>query len=229
MKRNLTIFILFFTYLFSSHSVAGEYKATSVRQSSVPENEVLAVVDEYETTDFQQAPAPEEEIHLAYETDLTNETSGQYKLGPGDKLKIIIFGHENLSGEFSLDGSGRVSLPLIKKIQAGGLSVAELESLIIARLSPDYLVNPKVSVEILNYRPFYIIGEVKNPGQYPYTSGMTVLTAVALAGGYTYRAKTTKAFITHTQHRDKSKQAGVQSTEISPGDVIEIPEKYWLF
>ncbi len=161
-------------------------------------------------------------------TESTSENI-QYQLGAGDKIKVVVFGHSDLSGEFQLDGNGRISLPLVKEIQAAGLSVPELETAITSRLSPDYLINPKVSIEVLNYRPFYIIGEVKNPGQYPYVSGMTVLTAVALAGGYTYRAKTNKALITHAQHLVKNKQAANRDSEISPGDVIEIPEKYWLF
>lgn len=152
-----------------------------------------------------------------------------YQLGSGDQIKVTIFGHPDLSGQFSIDGSGRVSLPLIKDVQAEGLSVTALEEAIVAKLSPDYLLNPKVSIEVLNYRPIYIIGEVKNPGRYAYVSGMTVLTAVALAGGYTYRAKTTKAFITHSKHISDNKETVVQDTVVLPGDVIEIPEKYWLF
>lgn len=156
-------------------------------------------------------------------------SNSQYHLGTGDKIKVNVFGHADLSGEFELDGSGRISLPLIKEVQAAGLTVPELEDTITAKLSPDYLLNPKVSVEVLNYRPIYIIGEVKNPGRYSYVSGMTILTAVALAGGYTYRAKTTKAFITHAQHIRKNKKTATQDAEVLPGDVIEIPEKYWLF
>lgn len=161
-------------------------------------------------------------------TESTSKAA-QYQLGAGDKIKVIVFGHSDLSGEFQLDGSGRISLPLIKEIQASELTVADLAAAITSRLSPDYLIDPKVSIEVLNYRPFYIIGEVKNPGQYSYVSGMTVLTAVALAGGYTYRAKNSKALITHAQHLREDKQIAQQDTEILPGDVIEIPEKYWLF
>lgn len=166
-------------------------------------------------------------LHVAA-TESTSETP-QYRLGAGDKIKVIVFGHNDLSGEFQLDGNGRISLPLLKEIQASELTVTGLETAITSRLSPDYLIDPKVSIEVLNYRPFYIIGEVKNPGKYSYVSGMTVLTAVALAGGYTYRAKNNKALITHAQHLLKDKQVAQQDTEILPGDVIEIPEKYWLF
>lgn len=160
---------------------------------------------------------------------ITPPIQASYELGSGDRIKVTVFGHPDLSGEFAIDGSGRVSLPLIKDVQAAGLSVTEFEEAVVAKLSPDYLINPKVSVEVLNYRPIYIIGEVKNPGRYAYVSGMTVLTAVALAGGYTYRAKTTKAFITHARHVSENKQTVDQDAVVLPGDVIEIPEKYWLF
>lgn len=157
--------------------------------------------------------------------------SGQYYLGTGDRVKVTVFGHPDLSGEFQLDCNGRISLPLIKEVQSTGLSVIELKTSITEKLSPDYLINPKVSVEVLNYRPFYIIGEVKKPGQFPYVSGMTVLTAVALAGGYTYRAKTDKALITPPQSLNAGKAVaekveGGRHTLIKPGEVIEIPEKY---
>ena len=161
-------------------------------------------------------------------TESTGETV-QYQLGAGDRIRVVVFGQADLSGEFQLDGNGRISLPLLREIKAAGLTVSELESTITSKLTPDYLINPKVSIEVLNYRPFFIIGEVRNPGQYPYVSGMTVLTAVALAGGYTYRAKDNKALITHAQHLTKNKNVGTRDTEILPGDIIEIPEKYWLF
>ncbi len=163
---------------------------------------------------------------------LASETTNkfiQYQLGTGDKIKVVIYGQNDLSGEFKLDGSGRISLPLLNEIQAAGLTVAELESKIVTRLSPDYLIDPKVNIEVIKYRPFFIIGEVKNPGQYPYVSGMTVLTAVALAGGYTYRAKANKALITHVKHLAKNQRDANRDTDILPGDIIEIPRKRWLF
>ena len=169
------------------------------------------------------------ENNISSDEVITPPIQASYELGSGDRIKVTVFGHPDLSGEFAIDGSGRVSLPLIKDVQAAGLSVTEFEEAVVAKLSPDYLINPKVSVEVLNYRPIYIIGEVKNPGRYAYVSGMTVLTAVALAGGYTYRAKTTKAFITHARHVSENKQTVDQDAVVLPGDVIEIPEKYWLF
>ncbi|MEM7293765.1 MAG: polysaccharide biosynthesis/export family protein, partial [Pseudomonadota bacterium] len=89
---------------------------------------------------------------------------GEYRLDSGDQVKVTVFGHPDLSGEFEIDGSGRVSLPLIRIVQAKGLTATELEQEITNKLKPDYLKNPKVSVEVQEHRPFYIIGEVKTPG-----------------------------------------------------------------
>lgn len=151
----------------------------------------------------------------------------EYRLGPGDKVKITVFGQEDLSGEFIVDGSGQLSLPLIKNVKALGLSQQELEESITQKLKPDYLKNPQVSVQVLDYRPFYIIGEVKNPGSYPYVNGMLVVNAVAMAGGYTYRAKKKKAHIIRGNDQAKEKQQANPTTEVLPGDVIEIPERFF--
>ena len=148
-----------------------------------------------------------------------------YRLGSGDKIKVTVFGHEDMSGEFSVAGNGAVSLPFIGSVKAGGRTISELERIIVKRLTPDYLKNPRVSVEVLNFRPFDIIGEVTKPGSYPYRSGMTVINAVAMAGGFTYRAK---------ENSFRIKRAGSSKTEtakrntvVFPGDVIEVLERWF--
>ena len=103
----------------------------------------------------------------------------------------------------------------------------ELEERIIDKLRPDYLLNPQVSVEVLNYRPFYILGEVRVPGSYAYVNGMTVVNAVAMAGGFTYRAKETEVVIIRANDPSKSKARASQETTVLPGDVIEIPERFF--
>jgi protein involved in polysaccharide export with SLBB domain len=150
-----------------------------------------------------------------------------YTLGPGDKLRITVFGHEDLSGEFDVDGAGEISLPLIRNVKAQGLTPAQLEQVIAERLSPEYLVNPSVSVEVLNYRPFYIYGEVTKPGSYPYVNGMTVVNAVALAGGFTYRARTGRVRIIHANDPSRTPVDAEKDTPVLPGDVIEVPERYF--
>lgn len=149
-----------------------------------------------------------------------------YRLGSGDKLRVIVFGEEDLSGEFDVTGSGMVSLPLIGQVRAQGLTVDEFENAIRTSLMNGYLKNPRVSVEVLNYRPFYIIGEVNSPGQYPYTSGMTVLNAVAVAGGYTYRANEDRVYITRGDGEEEA-YAADQTVKVLPGDVIRVPERFF--
>ncbi len=169
-------------------------------------------------------------ICLAWSTPAPAAVDGErpeYKLGSGDKVKITVFGHDDLSGRFLVGGTGDVALPLIGKIRAGGLTVEELEARIVGALKPDYLKNPRVSIEVLNYRPFYIIGEVKQPGSYPYVSGMTVVNAIALAGGYTYRARENRIYVTHAADSTSIKRPADHDTIILPGDVIEVPERFF--
>ena len=120
---------------------------------------------------------------------LRQKLSPAIVLDPAIELRVTVFRHEDLSGEFQLDGEGYFALPLVGEIKGGGKVARELENDIeTAFKEGGYLVSPQVSLEVLNYRPFYILGEVNQPGSYPYVNGMTVINAVALAGGYTYRA-----------------------------------------
>lgn len=150
-----------------------------------------------------------------------------YRLDAGDRVRLTVYGEPNLTGEFGLDGAGRVGVPLIGTVRAGGLSAAELEQRIADRLSPDYLKDPKVTVEVVTYRPFYIVGEVKSPGSYPYVNGMTAINAVALAGGFTYRARET-SFVIDRDTKGAARQIAAQpGSEVLPGDVVIVPERYF--
>lgn len=164
---------------------------------------------------------------IAFMSNADAEQDLEYTLGPGDKLRATVFGHPDLSGQFLVDGSGKISFPLIGDVEAGGRTVRELERLIINKLKPDYLKSPNVSVDVLNYRPFYIIGEVKNPGSYPYVNGMVVINAIALAGGYTYRAREDRLYITRAKDPERKKQPVNQEAVVFPGDVIEVPERFF--
>ncbi len=154
--------------------------------------------------------------------------SPDYRLGNGDKVRITVFGQQDLTGEYFVDGSGMLAFPLIGQVKAGGLTASELERAIANKLKPNYLKNPDVSAVVLTYRPFYIVGEVKTPGSYPYVSGMTVINAVALAGGFTYRAKESSFYLTR-QEKDGSKKRveASQETPVQPGDVITVRERYF--
>lgn len=155
-----------------------------------------------------------------------DDTASDYQLAAGDRIRITVYGHDDLSGEFQLDGNGNIALPLIQNVAAGGRTPRELEQTITDRLQPDYLRNPLVSVEVVTQRPFYILGEVGAPGSYPYAAGITVVKAAALAGGFTYRANTKKVRITRDGNAEPIERASLQS-EIKPGDVIEVPERFF--
>ncbi|KAB7741345.1 polysaccharide export protein [Parvibaculum sedimenti] len=149
-----------------------------------------------------------------------------YVLGAGDKLRVIVYGEQDLSGEFDVTGTGKVSLPLVGQVQAAGLTLDQFEKETRDKLSQGYLTNPKVSAEVLNYRPFYILGEVDKPGQYPYTSDMTVLNAIAVAGGYTYRANNDTVYITRGNGAEAQYPAS-QQVKVLPGDVVRVPERFF--
>jgi protein involved in polysaccharide export with SLBB domain len=155
------------------------------------------------------------------------EDISSYKLGPGDALRVQVFRHEDLSGEFDVDGEGYLSMPLVGEILGGGRTARQLENEIeIALKSGGYLVDPQVSIEVLNYRPFYIIGEINNPGSFEYVNGMTVINAVALAGGFTYRADQDDIIISRGGSNGPKIQAQFD-TEVLPGDIVEVTERFF--
>ena len=150
-----------------------------------------------------------------------------YTLGSGDELRVIVFDEEDLSGEFVVDGGGAVSLPLIGEVRAEGRTVREFQSAVADALRGDYLNDPRVSVEVLNYRPFYILGEVENSGEYPYTDGLTVMNAVATAGGFTYRANTRRVFIRRAGAAGEIEVPLTSDLLVQPGDTIRIAERFF--
>ncbi len=146
----------------------------------------------------------------------------EYRLGPGDKLQITVFGNQDLSGPVVVSPEGKISLPLLGDMQAENRTVPELGAALRQRLDRDYIVNAQVTVEVANYRPFYILGEVQKPGNYPYAVGLDVRQAVAVAGGFTRRAATSNFEVvreTPNGRRAYSLQAGDQ---VLPGDTIEV-------
>lgn len=162
-----------------------------------------------------------------YDVPIASGTPQEYKLGPGDQVHIVVFNQQSLTGDYQVDGSGKMAFPLIGTVQAGGKTANQLEKDIAGKLSPDYLKDPNITVEVLKYRPFYIVGEVKNPGSYPYVDGMSVINAVALAGGFTYRAKEDDFFIRRNEDPNKQKEEAHQNTPVAPGDVIIVRERYF--
>jgi len=166
--------------------------------------------------------------HAAAETTPPSfSASGPYILGPNDKVRVKVYGEADITGEYEVDGNGNVSIPLAGRIRAAGLTTKQLEGAIRSALSKGIVRNPNVNVDVATYRPYYILGEVKNSGEYPYKVGLTVLDAVATAGGFTYRANERKVYL---------RRAGVGVEEeytldapvlVFPGDNIRIPERYF--
>lgn len=148
-----------------------------------------------------------------------------YELGAGDKVRVTIFDEPDLSGEFELDGGGAFSLPLLGPVQAMKLSPRALEARLEAMLGDGWLIRPRAAVEVLSYRPFYIMGEVNTPGSYPYRAGLTVLNAAALAGGFTYRADEDDIDISRGEDGAKRDFPAAVDTFVQPGDVIRIRER----
>ncbi|HWD26177.1 MAG TPA: polysaccharide biosynthesis/export family protein [Rhizomicrobium sp.] len=145
-----------------------------------------------------------------------------YRLGVGDKIHITVFDETDLSGDFQVDATGTVRLPLIGQVKAGGLTAHQLETQIANALAQGYLNDPKVAVEISDYRPFYVVGEVLKPGQYSFANGLTASSAIALAGGYTPKAVQSVIYVRHQGENTEHRMAATDSTAIRPGDVVRI-------
>jgi len=156
-----------------------------------------------------------------------NGVHESYRLGTGDKVKITVFGQTDLSGEFVVDDQGIMQLPLIGQVKAAGLTISDFQRSVTSKFADGYLRDPRVSVEVINYRPVYIIGEVNKPGEYPYVNGMSILNAVALAGGYTYRADETIVHIQRNGTGAEVKYPADDTTIIYPGDIIRVTERFF--
>ena len=150
--------------------------------------------------------------------------SANYMLGAGDKIKLRVDDEESLSDEYEIDGQGQISFPLIGTVQCGGKTPRQLENAIRKKLADGYILNPRVSIEVLNYRPFYILGEVNNPGSYPYVNGMTAFNAIALAGGYTYRAD--EDFV-ELKRGNSAKKRVPLTIQVLPGDILTVDERFF--
>ncbi|HZH28542.1 MAG TPA: polysaccharide biosynthesis/export family protein [Azospirillaceae bacterium] len=153
--------------------------------------------------------------------------ASEYRLGSGDDLRVIVFGQQELSGDFKVDGAGQVSFPLIGELRAAGLTARELEAAVQRRLADGYVRDPRVSVQVTTARPFFIVGEVRQPGQYPYTDGMTAIAAIAKAGGHTYRARQDYVLITRGSDPQKVKRRAPMTAPVFPDDVVEVPERFF--
>lgn len=156
---------------------------------------------------------------------LAEVTLDDYTLDSGDKVRVTVFGQTDLSGEFNVDSGGRVALPFLEPADARGKTTVQFARSLEDQLRQSLLRNPSVSVEITQYRPFFILGEVMRPGQYSFVSGMTVKTAAAIAGGFTYRASMSGVTITRQAGSNMLEgRTGIDSP-VMPGDTIVIAER----
>ena len=150
-----------------------------------------------------------------------------YVLGPNDRIRVKVYGESDITGEYEIDNSGQVSVPLAGRLKAAGLTTRQLERSITSALSKGIVRDPRVNVEIAIYRPYYILGEVKKSGEYPYRLGLTVMDAVASAGGFTYRANEGKVYVRRAGGGAEEIYALDSPVRVFPGDNIRIPERYF--
>lgn len=148
-----------------------------------------------------------------------------YRLAPNDRVKVTVYNEPTLSGDFAVNADGALAFPLVGNVPARGKSPIELQQAIEVALANGYVREPRVSVEVLTFRPFYIYGEVNGPGQYPYSPGLTVLNAVALAKGFTYRANKGRIFLKRAGEGDEVRVDN--DTMLLPGDTVRIPERFF--
>jgi polysaccharide export outer membrane protein len=153
--------------------------------------------------------------------------TSDYKLGPNDRTRIIVYGQPSLTGEFVLDGNGVLAFPLIGNVDARGMTPSELQTTITQRLDKDWVRNPSVSVEVSTRRPFYVVGEVQKPGSYPYVTDMNVLNAIATAGGETYRANMHDFWIKRKVNGRVVRVEANQESTLHPGDTVVVRERYF--
>jgi polysaccharide export outer membrane protein len=154
------------------------------------------------------------------------DTDGPYLLDTGDRLRVFVYGQPNLSRLYGVDHGGAISMPLIGRVPARGLTTYQLESAIKARLGTKYVKDPEVTVDVAQNRPFFILGEVRTAGQYPYVNGMTVRSAVAIAGGYSERANQRKIQITRRINGLVEKLDVPDDYVVQPGDTLLVYERF---
>jgi polysaccharide biosynthesis/export protein len=163
-----------------------------------------------------------------YRADLLRaQLNAPYLLASGDRLRVIVFGQDNLSNSFSVDGAGNISMPLIGLVRANGLTTADLERVVEERLRNGYLRDPRVSIEVEAFRPFFVLGEVTTAGQYPFINGMTVQNAIAVAGGFTPRGSQSGVDITRIFSGRPVTFAAPLNFPVRPGDTIAVRERFF--
>jgi polysaccharide export outer membrane protein len=172
---------------------------------------------------YAAAPAPTG--YAAARTPVAYDSA--YRLDAGDKLRVVVYGQEGLTNTYAIDAGGSITMPLIGSVAARGRTPAGLAAEISAKLRNGYIREPSVAVEIESYRPFFILGEVQAPGQYPYVPNMSVESAVAIAGGFSPRARRDSVTLTHTDASGPMRAVVPLGTPLSPGDTVQVGERWF--
>ncbi|HET9904352.1 MAG TPA: polysaccharide biosynthesis/export family protein [Xanthobacteraceae bacterium] len=165
------------------------------------------------------------EAPLVAAVDVSSTRAGPYRLRPNDQVRVRVYNEPEVSGEYQVDSRGQLSIPLAGSVPAAGMTTSQVERAIAARLEKGIIRDPRVSVQVVNYGPFYIRGEVKRGGEYPYRPGMTALDAVAIAGGFTYRADEGKIYVRRAGATTEQAFPADAPVAIMPGDNVRIAER----
>jgi polysaccharide export outer membrane protein len=203
--------------LLAALALSGCMRTTSPVASMQPRSDldVMAYGQAYAGSSYVMAPAMPVQFDAAYQLDA------------GDKLRVVVYGQEGLTNTYAIDAGGSITMPLIGAVPARGRTPAGLAAEIGGRLRNGYIRDPSVAVEIDSYRPFFILGEVAAPGQYPYVPNMSVESAVAIAGGFTPRARRDRVTMTHTDGSGSSRVVVPLGTALGPGDTVLVGERWF--
>jgi len=201
---------------------------SALAATSVPGGVLRMPTPSHEAGPLPQAqPMPQYQVLPLDPSAMPSVNGQEYILGTGDRIKLTVYGEADLSGEYDVGSTGFIALPLIGDIKASNKSLREFELAVRAKLQDGYLKDPRVSAQVMNYRPFFILGEVSKPGGYPFVNGMTVVNAVALAGGYTYRGDKSEMTIVRANDQTKKPQRITEDAAVLPGDIIRVPERFF--
>jgi polysaccharide export outer membrane protein len=226
----------------ADHAAPDDAQTAPVAQQTTPDEGRIA--DQTAPNDRRTAPLadqaiPDDAAPVAEQTTSrdaqTAPVAGQrsasapsgYRLGAGDKLRVIVFGETDLTGEYDIAADGSMTFPLIGAVNAMDLTPEQLSHAIATRLQRGYLRDPSVVVSVITYRPFYILGEVEHPGAYPFAPNLDAMSAVAVAGGFTYRANRRRVFIRRAGETGEQPYTLRQAVPIQPGDTVRVGERFF--
>jgi polysaccharide export outer membrane protein len=203
------------------------HSASAVATDSSGGGAISALRNSFASTSprpYASAPAP---VAYAAAAPMPVRYDAAYQLDAGDKLRVVVYGQEGLTNTYAIDAGGSITMPLIGPVPARGRTPASLAAGISAKLRNGYIREPSVAVEIEAYRPFFILGEVAAPGQYPYVPNMTVESAVAIAGGFSPRARRDVVTLTHTDASGPARVVVPLGTSLAPGDTVQVGERWF--